>query len=171
MGYDFCELSSFTHFKKTTLNSVSDRIHPILLATLHQQWKHKPRSQSLYTTEYPYIGLLIDTTSIEVFHPKCHFKEAKAYYDKKNRIYTLKKRVYNPNSCSPLWIILSERRDWLQVQLEGNISKLASYTSYLMKTTVEKTIIPTNLQQTRWVILGDKGYLGSTRKYNSHWRM
>jgi hypothetical protein len=44
-------------------------------------------------TNYPYIGLLVDTTSIEVYHPKARFEDAKTYWDAKNCIYALKVEV------------------------------------------------------------------------------
>ena len=63
-GFDFNQLSAFTRIKKTTMMSTIERIHPILLSTLRKRWESKPRPKPL-ASNYPYIALLVDSTSIE----------------------------------------------------------------------------------------------------------
>ena len=92
MGFDFEQLSTFTKMKKTTMISAMDRIHPILLLTLRKRWQSKLRPKPILSN-YPYIALLVDSTSIEVYRPRGRFEEAKIYFDAKNGIYALKKNL------------------------------------------------------------------------------
>jgi len=46
----------------------------------------------LSNKSYPYIGLLVDSTSTEICWPG-PFEEVKPYYDEKNEIHGLKKEV------------------------------------------------------------------------------
>ena len=60
-----------------------------------------PRPKPL-DSNYPYIGLLVDSTFIEVYRPRGRFEEAKIYFDAKNGIYALKKKVAvsaSPYAC------------------------------------------------------------------------
>ncbi len=42
LGFNYHELSVFTHLKRTTMVSALDRIMPILLATLKDRWCTDP---------------------------------------------------------------------------------------------------------------------------------
>jgi hypothetical protein len=64
----------------TTLKEVVARIRPILHSTLTERWlEQRKRSIPLLTTNYPYIALLLDSMSVEVYRPKGCFEEAKVY--------------------------------------------------------------------------------------------
>jgi len=61
---------------------------------LHTKWWNNPlRPTPLSNTSYPYIGLLVDSTTTEICQPGGPFEEVKPYYDAKNQIYGLKKEV------------------------------------------------------------------------------
>ena len=88
------ELAALLGYSPSTLQASINRMRPILLDCLQNEWLANPRRpQPLHNTHVPYVGLLADSVSIEVFRPRAHFSEAKVYWDGKNRIYALKKEV------------------------------------------------------------------------------
>src|SRR3984885_11801476 len=76
VGFDFNQLSAFARIKKSTMMSTLERVHPIFLSTLRKRWESKSRPKPL-ASNYPYIALLVDSTSIEVYRPRGRFEEAK----------------------------------------------------------------------------------------------
>jgi hypothetical protein len=92
LGLKFEVASAVFGISTTAMKEAIARIRPILHSTLSERWlEQKKRPVPLLTTNYPYIGLLVDSMSIEVFRPKGRFEEAKVYWDAKNCMYALKK--------------------------------------------------------------------------------
>ena len=158
---EFDELAVFLGYKSSTLMAAINRMRPILYDCLQDEWlAHPQRPQPLDDTHFPFIGLLVDSTSIEVFRPRTHFNEAKVYYDGKNRIYALKKElgvlVSNPHYCVfTQKSFVGSRHDY-----EYFKENYRTYLPYLVKTTEEFRTLKDDQEHQSWAVLLDKGYIG-----------
>lgn len=114
-------------------------------------------------TNYPYIALDVDSTSLEVFRPTGRFEEVKSYWDAKNCIYALKKEVAVMASA-PHYALFVQKgypgsvHDYTIFKESYN-----SYAEYLRKTTQEKQALLADNSDNRWAILGDRGYVGQEK--------
>ena len=91
-GMDYEKLATFLKMTAFSLIRALERISPILYETLKDRWwNERKRPVTLTATNFPYIPLCADSTSIEVNHPKGRYDESKTYFDAKNKIYALKK--------------------------------------------------------------------------------
>jgi hypothetical protein len=85
LGLKFEVASAAFGISTTAMKEATARIRSILHSTLSERWlEQKKRPVPLLTTNYPYIGLLVDLMSVEVFRPKGHFEEVKVYWDAKH---------------------------------------------------------------------------------------
>ena len=103
-GLEFDKLAEFVGIRPTTLKNAIERLRPILYQTLHELWLSNPvHPNPINGTHFPHLGLLVDSTSIQVKRPKARFEEAKIYWDGENHMYALKKEVAvmasNPHYC------------------------------------------------------------------------
>jgi hypothetical protein len=88
LGLKFEVASAAFEISTTAMKEAIAKIKPILHSTLSERWlEQKKRPVSLLTTNYPYIGLLVDSMSVEVFLPKGCFEEVKVYWDAKHCMY------------------------------------------------------------------------------------
>src|ERR1700733_14903890 len=112
---------------------------------LRKRWQSKPRPKPL-DSNYPYIALLIDSTSLEVYRPRGRFEEVKTYFDAKNCIYALKKEV--AVSASPPHYALFVQKAEVGSMHDYAIfkSNYQYYLNYLMKTPEEKNLINSDAQ-------------------------
>ena len=88
--------------KDTTLNKALVHIRPILHKTLKELWNSNQFLPTPAPEPFPFVALLVDTTTIETYRPTAPFHEAKKYWDQKNRIYGIKKEVavcVSPHYC------------------------------------------------------------------------
>jgi hypothetical protein len=107
------ELAAFLRLKPATLEKTIARIRPVLFDTLYSRWwASRRRPRTLQNTNYPYIALLCDSTSIEVFRPKTRFEEAKQYWDEKNSIYAIKKEIAVCASAPHYALFSQKRQGW-----------------------------------------------------------
>ena len=62
---------------------------------MFQQWFDQPPQHPLPLADTPFlhVALLVDATTTPCFRPRGRFEDAKAYYDAKNKIYSLKTEV------------------------------------------------------------------------------
>lgn len=160
LGGDYATLSSMVHQKVATLATTLDRVRPIILAALRKRWENLPRPIPLQNPTFPYIGLVVDSTSIPVYRPMGPFNEAKIYWDTKNHMYALKKEVA-VMAAPPHYGLFAQPKE-VGSKHDYSIFKshFESYANYLSKTTSEKTLIPSDASQDKWAILGDKAYVG-----------
>jgi len=159
-GLDFEELSAFTHFPKSTVCSAIRRLRPVLLQALQNRWKNKLRPAPLDSRHFPFIALAVDTTSMEIYRPKCRFEEAKMYWDKKNGIYAIKKEV-GVRTSFPFYALFVQK-GFVGSTHDYSIMKQTyqSYANYLEKSTTEKQLMTSDIQENRWALLGDRAYVG-----------
>ena len=118
------------------------------------------RPNPINDTYFPYIGLLVDSTSIQVQKPKARFEEAKIYWDGKNHMYTLKKEVAvmvsNPHYCLFLQKgVVGSKHDYEYLK-----TTFHSYIRYLQKTSEEFILLLTDQANKNWGTLFDKCYIG-----------
>jgi len=142
----------------STLEASIQRIRPLLLEMLEETWwSARQRPEPLTGTVAPEVALLVDSTTIETYHPKGRFTEAKVYFDGKNKIYGVKKEIAvmakAPHYClfsQPYYV--GSTHDYLILK-----KTYPSYLTYLAKREGEG---PADDGQPSWAILGDKAYVG-----------
>lgn len=80
----------------STIESTINRIRPYVFKVLMERWKDKPKPKFIQGVDplVSRIGLIVDSTTIEVNKPTGHFEESKIYYDVKNEKYGIKKVCY-----------------------------------------------------------------------------
>jgi len=158
---DYQDIASQYRLSESTLHETINRMRPIIFHTLEQRWwTIRKRPQPLENTSYAHIGLICDSTSVQVFRPRGTFAEAKRYFDGKNWIYALKKEcavmASPPHYClfSPPYKMGSTH--------DYNILKetCPTYTPYLLKTTEENHALKQDKKDRRWAMLCDSGYIG-----------
>jgi hypothetical protein len=90
ISLDFEKLSAFLGVATTTIKSTIERMRPYIYEGLKLRWwKDRLRPKPLSDNKYGYIGLLIDSNSVEIFRPRGHFDEVMMYWDGKNKMYAL----------------------------------------------------------------------------------
>src|SRR5262249_31947009 len=91
---DYDKLAIQVKMKSNTLKERINAVKPFLFLALSEKyWNTRPRPKPLTGTNFPYIGMLVDHNSTQIYRPHCPFNEAKRFYDKHNAIYALKKEV------------------------------------------------------------------------------
>ena len=121
-------MSSYPQTETTMISAITSHF-----PFLRKRWQPKPRPKPL-DSSYPYIGLLVDSTSIEVYRPRGRFEEAKTYFDAKNGIYALKKEVA-VSASPPHYALLAQVgsiHDYTTFK-----SNYECYLDYLLKTPEE----------------------------------
>jgi hypothetical protein len=140
------------------------RFREILHKTLVTTWfGHRIRPRPLQDTAFPFVGLLLDSTSIQVFKPTAPFKEAKAYWDGKNQMYALKKEVA-VTAAPPHYAIFIQPatngsiHDYKRLRGSKRVqATYPQYVEYLKKHPNEYPLLP-NDDSDSWALLADTGY-------------
>jgi hypothetical protein len=161
MGKNYAQLANYLRVAESTLHDTIHRMCPIIEATLNQRWLElRRRPVPLHNTDYSYIGLLCDSTSIQVLRPKGKFCDAKSYFDAKNWIYALKKEV--AVMAAPPYYCLFIQDAYKGATHDYTIftENYHQYTSYLAKTPEERNQLLADTRDKRWAILADNGYTG-----------
>lgn len=161
LGLPVDEIAMRLDLPGTTASDAIKRIRPILLEVLKKRWwANRNRPVPLEHEDYPFIGLIADSTSIEVFRPRGRFEEAKIYYDGKNRIYALKKEIA-VMAAPPHYALFSASGE-IGSTHDFTIHKeiYSGYVDYLKKTRQEKALLPSDNDNDSWAILLDKAYVG-----------
>jgi hypothetical protein len=154
-------LAAILDMKETTVRDCINRTRAPLYAALQDRWSHLPRPKRLSTTSFPFIGLLVDSTTIPVFKPKGHFDEVKSLWDSKNHTYGFKKEVAVMASQPHYALFMQPKADGSRHDYSIFKDSHTAYTQYLNKTPTERgSYIPGDSQDSRWAILGDNGYQG-----------
>lgn len=150
-------------YKPTAVRNALDRMQGVLNQVLRQRWwSDRQRPQPLIDTHWPYVALLIDVNSIEVFRPTGRFEDAKTYWDAKNFMYALKFEVA-VLAAEPHYGLfcfsgkVGSMHDFKVHQANCN-SDVNEITTYLQKTQEELAQIPTDRNNRSWALLGDKAY-------------
>jgi hypothetical protein len=140
MGYD--TLATFLKMTTSSLIRALERVTPVLYEILKSRWwNDRKRPTPLIQSNFRYIALCADSTSIEINRPKGRFEEVKNYYDAKNKIYALKKEC--AVMASPPYYCLFSQRAVTGSTHDFNILKSTyqSYVSYLTKRNDEINMI------------------------------
>ena len=144
-GMDYETLATFFKITTSSLIRALERITPILFETLKNRWwNDMKRPVPLSASNFPYIALCADSTSIEINRPKGRFGESKHYYDAKNGIYALKKEC--AMMASPPHFCLFSQRAVTGSTHDFNILKSTypSYVNYLAKCNEETNMLATD---------------------------
>jgi hypothetical protein len=161
LGCSFQDLSIRISLKLGTLEDVVSRARTILFKTLKDRWwAEKQRPKPLENTIYPHTGLIVDSTSINVFKPLGKFQEARAYFDGKNWMYALKKEIAVMAGPPHYALFSSPGFEGSRHDYDHFKQNYKSYMKYLMKSPDEKRLITTDRTNPTWSIMGDKGYVG-----------
>lgn len=159
---DYESLGAFLGMNAHNIRECIKRTRPVLYDTLHSRWlEEKRRPEVLKDTPYPYASLIIDTTTIEVFHPRTSFQEAKIYWDGKNKYYGVKKEVAVMAS-SPHYALFFQPYE-VASKHDYSIFKenYGHYLEYLLKLPDEYSKLPSDNANKYWGMLMDKGYIGN----------
>ena len=157
---DFDHIAAFINKKSNTIVNAINRIRPLVLEALTESWwSQRRRPVPVPESDYPHIGLLIDSTSLQVFRPKGRFEEAIAYYDGKNKMYALKKEVAVMATEPHFALFSSDGFVGSKHDYSYFVENYAVYLDYLKKTTEEKRAL-LNDRHAFWSVCQDKGYIG-----------
>lgn len=160
-GSEFDKLALCFNKKPGAVRDAINRMKPILNDAMKEKWwDERPRVRPLLETNFPYIGLIGDTTSVEVLKPKGRFEEAKYYWDEHNKIYALKKEVAIM-AASPHYALFSQKGE-IGSRHDYSILKTTytDYVKYLRKHVDEMPSVPIDMNNPSWAMLFDKAYIG-----------
>ena len=161
-GIDYDTLAALFKVHVSSLIRAFEKVAPILYDTLKNRWwGNKIRPRPLAGSNFPYIALCGDSTSIEVNRPKGRYEESKHYFDYKNGIYALNKECA-VMATPPHYCVFSQKAVVGSVH-DFNILKTTydSYVEYLFKRTEEKNLISSDESNSSWAILFDSVYICS----------
>jgi len=160
-GAEFAQVALLSGYGESAVRTAISRAKEAVFEMLEERWwLQRRRPVPLERTPHPYIGLLCDSTSIEVFRPMCRFDEAKVYWDGKNKIYALKKEVCVMASPPHYALFTSPKfygSEHDYSQFKKNYEK---YSRYLHKSPAEAHQVPRDVSEPSWAILGDSAYIG-----------
>lgn len=157
-GLEIENLCALLKIKAATGQHAIARFRQVLKERLEKDWhwsQHRP--EALPNTEFPFIGLLVDSTTFHINRPSGTFSEAKVYWDGKNHIYGMKKEV-GVLAASPHYALFvnkavpGSKHDY-DVLKRG----YKRYLEFLLKKPNEKLASD---QHNSWAALFDNGYQG-----------
>ena len=158
-GMDMDKLAAFISRKNTCVRNAIERTRGILLATLRKKFLTElPHPKPPILPGFTNVGILLDSTSIEVCRHRTDFFNSKVFWDTKNHMYARKKEV--AVSPQPPYMALFIRKSEPGSVHDFAMFKEASdrYKPYLQKTPTEREL---NLDGPEtWQICADKGYVG-----------
>jgi len=160
-GLNFKTIATNSGYGETATRSAIMRAKEGLFDHLMEKWWSRlDRPTPLEGTAFPYVAMLCDSTSIEVFRPVGHFSEAKVYFDGKNKYYALKKEVCV--SASPPHYAFFSSPAFVGSEHDYSAFKKGyeRYKDYLKKTPQERHMLPRDSSEASWAILCDSGYTG-----------
>ncbi len=163
-GSDYGQVAVLSGYGEHVVRTAILRAKEALFEMLEERWWiQRRRPLPLERTPHPYIALICDSTSVEVFKPMRQFDEAKVFWDGKNKIYALKKEVCVMAS-PPHYALFSSAKfcgsEHDYSQFKKNFQK---YSDYLVKSPAELRQLPREVSEPSWAILGDSAYIGDTQ--------
>jgi hypothetical protein len=109
------------------------------------------------------IGLLADSTSIQIDRPVGRYQEAKSYFDAKNQIYALKKEIVVMTSPPHYALFSAPAQEGSKHDYTIHKEIFGTYLDDLQKTREEKAMIFSDSKNASWAIFLDIRGLHSTR--------
>lgn len=160
-GFDYATGAAACALRPGRFADNVDRARRVLLECLRKRWwGTRERPVPLAQTRFPHAGLLVDTQTIEVNKPKARFEEAKAYWDRKNKIYGLKKEVA-VRAAAPHYCMFTQKGRVASVHDYTIIKEtFETYLEYLRKTDDERNALPADRASRFWAAVLDKAYVG-----------
>eukprot|EP01112_Ceratiomyxa_fruticulosa_P024316 TRINITY_DN989_c0_g1_i1.p1 TRINITY_DN989_c0_g1~~TRINITY_DN989_c0_g1_i1.p1 ORF type:complete len:183 (+),score=34.81 TRINITY_DN989_c0_g1_i1:554-1102(+) len=141
-GFDIDKLAGWLRYQTTTVSNAINRIRPLLHQYLTHFWtSSRRRPRPVPFSSLSHIGLLMDSTSVEVFRPTGCFEEAKKYWDGKNKNYALKVEVAVMASAPHFCFFVSKGVPASIHDYTLHLMNFASYISYLLKTPAEQLLL------------------------------
>jgi len=161
-GDEYLKLGHILDVNPSTLEESIQRTRPVILAALKEKWwESRRRPTPIKDSNFPFLGLIVDVNSSPVYHPKTQFHEARHYFDGKNKYYSLKKEVAVMAHVPHYALFSQKARVGSTHDFTILKESFVSYLPYLLKTTEERTQIPSDRNESSWAILGDKAYEGN----------
>jgi len=123
-------------------------------------WSDRRRPEPARSERFPFIALLCDSTSIEIFRPVGTYEAASKTFDRKNGIYALKKQVL-VMAAQPHYALFTEPavngavHDYVPFK-----RSFSNYTDYLKKNSAEMVMMPSDAEFSNWAVLADAAYIG-----------
>jgi len=145
----------------STLEESIKRTRKTLLRTLEEMyWKERRRPSPLVGTDYPHIGLVMDCTTVQTYHPNLRLAAAKHYFDENIVVYGLKKLVI-VSASPPHLALFTEKGEPGSVHDMTILKKTHEhYQEYLLKRPDESMQLLNLDDHPSWAILGDKDFAG-----------
>ena len=143
-GSELDKLAAILKIKESTMQAAIKRIRPILNSCLVARWftpETRVRPKVLTNTRFPYVGLLTDAMSVQIYHSRLPFAEAKIFFDSKNGYYALKKEVA-VTADAPHYALFSQpgavgsKHDYATFK-----EAYKTYLPYLQKTLQERQVL------------------------------
>jgi hypothetical protein len=161
-GLNIEELAGFKGIAPSSLEKTIQRARVLMHKTLSDRWLNNPeRPTPLLGSNYPYIGLLGDSTTVQIYHPAMKFNEAKQYFDGHHWIYGLKKEVAVRASAPHFAVAFLPSAPGARNDYVIHKEHFLEYEPYLRKTEMEKLLLSQDTQHSHWAILMDSAYDGN----------
>ena len=157
------KLEKFTKQSAHTITSVITRYRIIFNKFLNDEWLKTKRRPEINHSNFPYVGINFDHTSIEIYKPYVEYNSAKRFFDSKNKIYAFKKGVgILPISGYAVFIFESIPGSVHDYQdLKDHYLEIVDY---LRKTETERNNSSITDPHLSWYATFDKGYVGDETK-------
>jgi len=160
-GSDFAQIATNSGYGECAVRTAILRAKDALLEFLKEKWWGvKQRPVPLESSPHPFIGLICDSTSTEVYRPMAHFEEAKVLWDGKNKMYALKKEVCVMASVPHYALFTSSAFAGAEHDYSQFKKNFEQYAKYLKKLPQERHQLPRDTSEASWAILCDSAYIG-----------
>lgn len=154
-GSEVDVLSKILGLKPNRLEDNIARIRPMINAMLKTKWwSNRERPHIDPQSQFPYVALLVDHHSSEVFRPKTSFDEAKI------KIYAFKNEVAVSATAPYYCMFVQEKAVGSIHDYQDHKKNYASYLPYLSKTPTEHHLLPGDVAHQHLAIMLDKAYVG-----------
>jgi hypothetical protein len=162
-GSDLNELSGFIKIPSSTLLKAINRVRHLVHLVLSEKYtNNRKRPQPFENATFPYVALGFDHTTFEIQKPVGKFRENKVYFDKKNKIYGMKKGIAIQSNSPNYALFITNAIPGSVHDSQDLKHNCHTMLPYLRKTADEVNLIPHDADHPYWGVSLDKGYIGDS---------
>lgn len=113
---EFDKLAAMLKMKESTLQATVKQIHPILNSCLVERWwtpEKRVRPRLLTNTPFPYVGLLTNSMSAQIHHPRLPFAKGKDFLRQEEWLLCLEKGSNCYRRGSSLCAVFTTWGNWI----------------------------------------------------------
>lgn len=161
-GMNYATLSKLVGLKGTSrIEDNINRVRGHLIHTLSAKWwTNRRRPRFFDDNRFPMVGLIVDAHTIQICPPKMNHRDAKVYFDGKNRVYGFKTEVAVMRQPPHYCLFVSDSVPASKHDYELHKEICHQYLDYLHLTEEEHAHVNNDPNRQFWPILADKGYTG-----------